>query len=108
MISNRLEDEDDYVNDNMTDSEEERKKKPVAPKKPKKVQAKILDETYADVYNSFSSAIENINSIVNSKSTTKAKKKVKGEQPVPSRPKMIHTQKTRVPVEGGKGTGNSV
>lgn len=105
MISNRLEDDEDFENEeHLSESEEEPKKKPVA-RKPKKTQSKILDETYADVYNSFSSAIENINSIVNSKPTTKAKKKVKSEQQVPSRPKMIHTQKTRVPVDAGRRIG---
>lgn len=104
MISNRLEDDEDFENEHLSESEEEQKKKPVV-KKPRKTQSKLLDETYADVYNSFSSAIENINSIVNSKPTTKAKKKVKNEQQVPSRPKMIHTQKTRIPVEAGRKIG---
>lgn len=103
MISGRLDDDEEMANDNLTESEDEQKKKPVA-KKPKKAQSKILDETYADVYNSFSSAIENINSIMNSKANLKTKKKVKSEQAVPSRPKMIHTQKTRIPVETTDGS----
>lgn len=103
-MSAPIEDED-IENDNFTDSEEEKKKKTAA-KKSKKTPSKVLDETsYSDVYNSFSTAIESINTIVNSSKTTpKSKKKIKTEQSVPSRPKMIHTQKTRVPVEsdGGK------
>lgn len=88
----------------FTDSEEERRKsmqrKPKKPATPKS----NLDETYADVYNSFSSAIENINSIVNKTPTKENKKKTKkSEQSVPSRPKMIHTQKTKVTVEMGEG-----
>lgn len=104
-MSAPIEDEEDVENDNFSDSEEEKKKKAAA-KKSKKTPTKVLDESsYSDVYNSFSTAIESINTIVNSSKTTpKTKKKVKTEQSVPSRPKMIHTQKTRVPVEsdGGK------
>lgn len=104
-MSAPIEDEEDVENDHFSDSEEERKKKAVA-KKSKKTPTKVLDESsYSDVYNSFTTAIESINTIVNnSKTTPKTKKKVKSEQSVPSRPKMIHTQKTRVPVEsdGGK------
>lgn len=96
---------EDVENDPFSDSEEERKKK-AAVKKSKKTPSKILDDSsYSDVYNSFSTAIESIGTIVNnSKATPKTKKKIKTEQSVPSRPKMIHTQKTRVPVEsdGGK------
>lgn len=106
LMSAPVEDEEDVENDdNFTDSEEEKKKKN-STKKSKKTPSKVLDESsYSDVYNSFSTAIESINTIMNSSKTTpKTKKKIKSEQSVPSRPKMIHTQKTRVPVEsdGGK------
>lgn len=104
-MSAPIEDEEDVENDHFSDSEDEKKKK-AAVKKPKKTPTKVLDESsYSDVYNSFTTAIESISTIVNnSKATPKPKKKIKSEQSVPSRPKMIHTQKTRVPVEsdGGK------
>lgn len=99
-----MDDEEDVENDNFSDSDEERKKKNTTTRKQKKPPQKVLDESYSDVYNSFSTAIESISTIVNnSKTTAKPKKKVKSEQPVPSRPKMIHTQKTRVPVESADG-----
>ncbi|KAG5867641.1 hypothetical protein JTB14_006717 [Gonioctena quinquepunctata] len=117
MISSRIEDEEDNLQsedlgDNYTDSEEERErrkryaktkqKKTPVPTSPKEPAA----ESYADLYNSCSSAIESITSLVNSKSasakTAKLPKKAKLDQTVPSRPKMIHTQKTRVPVEAGE------
>ncbi|XP_034950162.1 zinc finger protein 569 isoform X2 [Chelonus insularis] len=74
-----------------------------------------VEEGYQNVLKSFESSLQNINSIVNSKalSTAKSKiskKKIKKEekktpetppQAPPGRPKMIHTQKTRVPVELG-------
>lgn len=104
LMSNNLEEADEEGEDELTDSEDERKrrlqKKPKKPLTPKS----NVDVTYADVYNSFSSAIENISSIVNSKTTPKEKKKLKkAEVSVPSRPKMIHTQKTKVTVETGEG-----
>lgn len=103
IMSNVPEGEDKIDNDeHYSDSDAEMKRRPV-PKKVKKTPPKAIDETYAEVYNSFSSAIENINSIVNSKAAAKNKKKSKNEQSVPSRPKMIHTQKTRVPVETNDG-----
>lgn len=105
LMAAPIEAEEDVENDNFSDSEDERKKK-AATKKQKRTPAKVLDESsYSDVYNSFSTAIDSINTIVNnSKTTAKTKKKVKSEQPVPSRPKMIHTQKTRVPVESADGS----
>lgn len=104
LMSAPMDDEEDVENDNFSESDEERKKKGAA-KKQKKAPPKVLDDSsYSDVYNSFSTAIESINTIVNnSKTSAKPKKKIKSEQPVPSRPKMIHTQKTRVPVESADG-----
>lgn len=115
LISNRIEDDDndnlDGVEENFTESDEERDRRKRTPRRPTKrppptpVSPKDpLTETYTDLYNSCSSAIENINSIVNSKATpTKVKpKKTKVDQALPSRPKMIHTQKTRVAVETGE------
>lgn len=104
-MSTQLEIDELAENDNLTDSDEERKKK-ATPKKPRKAQSKVIDDpSYSDVYNSFSTAIESINTIMNNtKTTPKPKKKVKTEQAVPSRPKMIHTQKTRVPVESTDGS----
>lgn len=94
------------LDENLSEFEEEEQKSKLR-KKPKKQQdaaPKInLDESYSEICNSFSSAIENINSIVNSKPGIKTKKKNKSEQVVPSRPKMIHTQKTKVTVETGEG-----
>ncbi|CAG9861952.1 unnamed protein product [Phyllotreta striolata] len=112
----RMEDGDNEqsedLGDNYTDSEEEKErkkrytrkqptKKAASPDSPKEPES----ESYVDLYNSVSSTIENINTLVNSKSTPKTKqqiKKMKSDQSVPSRPKMIHTQKTRVAVETGE------
>ncbi|XP_018562296.1 zinc finger protein 33A [Anoplophora glabripennis] len=115
LISNRIEEDDndnmDGMEETFTESDEERDRRKRTPRRPAKrpppapVSPKDpLTETYTDLYNSCSSAIENINSIVNSKTTpTKAKpKKSKADQAMPSRPKMIHTQKTRVAVETGE------
>lgn len=86
----------------QSDDEQSKRRKPKI--KPQKNSPKQnLNDTYTDLYNSCSSAIENINSIVNSKPQSKNKKmKIKLETSVPSRPKMIHTQKTRVPIEPGE------
>ncbi|XP_018326830.1 zinc finger protein 41 [Agrilus planipennis] len=93
-------------NDNFSGSDDEFRKRtvPVIKKPKNKTPPKTnIEESYTEVYNSFTTAIENINTIVNSKSV-KPKKKLKPEsQVVPSRPKMIHTQKTRVPVESTEG-----
>ncbi|XP_074031773.1 uncharacterized protein isoform X2 [Leptinotarsa decemlineata] len=119
MISGRIEDEEQEqsenhfqdLGDNYTDSEEEReRRKRYARKQQKKTPSPTslkepVAESYTDLYNSCSSAIESINSLVNSKSSiakAKTPKKMKPDQSVPSRPKMIHTQKTRVPVEAGE------
>lgn len=91
----------------------------------KKIQKKVsikqqyksnVEEGYQSVLKSFESSLQNINSIVsNSKSNPMkkaTKKKIKKEEkkifetPTTSntgRPKMIHTQKTRVPVLGTEG-----
>ncbi|KAG8040823.1 hypothetical protein G9C98_001811 [Cotesia typhae] len=75
-----------------------------------------VEEGYQNVLKSFESSLQNINSIVNNSKTLSSaktrltKKKLKkdekkvGEtqlQGQPGRPRMIHTQKTRVPVELG-------
>ncbi|KAJ3642858.1 hypothetical protein Zmor_025607 [Zophobas morio] len=104
LISNKADDEveEEEEQPHYTDSEEERELRKKKQKNKKPSPKPTLNETYTDLYNSCSSAIENINSIVNSKSTSKSKRKIKAEPAVPSRPKMIHTQKTRVPVETGE------
>ncbi|XP_015124410.1 zinc finger protein 569 [Diachasma alloeum] len=82
-------------------------------RKTKKSTKRSIDEGYQSVLKSFESSIQNINSIVSSTKASKSgkvKKKLKKEEKkVPEsstasnsgRPKMIHTQKTRVPVEVG-------
>uniref|UniRef100_A0A0C9S1D8 ZNF420_0 protein n=1 Tax=Fopius arisanus TaxID=64838 RepID=A0A0C9S1D8_9HYME len=82
-------------------------------RKAKRSNKRSLDEGYQSVLKSFESSIQNINSIVSSSKASKSgkvKKKMKKEEkkaPESSatsnsgRPKMIHTQKTRVPVEVG-------
>ncbi|XP_028130240.1 zinc finger protein 569 isoform X1 [Diabrotica virgifera virgifera] len=115
LMSSRIEDgeneQSEDLGDNFTDSEEEKErkrrytrrqqtKKPQSPESPKE----SVSDSFAELYNSVSSTIENINSLVNSKSSPKSKqiKKLKSDQSISSRPKMIHTQKTRVPVEAGE------
>ena len=80
------------------DDKEKRRKK----KKQNKIVNKPTDFDYSEEYNNYSTV-----DVVNfpTKSNMKPKKKVKLEQVVPSRPKMIHTQRTKVAVEmteGGK------
>ena len=103
--------------DGPSDSDENTKRK-----LGKKTKRSNVEEGYQNVLKSFESSLQNINSIVSNSKThptkTKAgKKKVKkddkkgataaavGAEPPssnhPGRPKMIHTQKTRVPVEMG-------
>lgn len=102
IMANNME-ENEEGDDDLSDSDEERKPKLTKKQKKPMTPKSNIDESYADVYNCFSSAIENLNSIVNSKQPPKPKKKTKPEQMVPSRPKMIHTQKTKVAVETGEG-----
>lgn len=95
-----------------SDSEDNTKRK--LGKKNKQQHRSNVEEGYQNVLKSFESSLQNINSIVsNSKlNTTKSKlskKKLRKEEkkqeaqasPQSGRPKMIHTQKTRVPVEVG-------
>lgn len=124
LMTRRTEEEENE--EKVTDSEDEQfyqrkilkkiKKSPTLPK----VQPNI-EQSYADVFKSFTSAIENINSIMKQPKVRRfcsylrfclewtffflqTKRKLKPESPVvPSRPKMIHTQKARVPVEGSDG-----
>ncbi|KAF5272103.1 hypothetical protein FQA39_LY01186 [Lamprigera yunnana] len=93
----------DEVEENLTDTDDSEYKKKIV-RKPKKTPPKpSMEENYADVYTAFTASLENMNSAVNSK-PNKIKRKVKNDlQTVPSRPKMIHTQKTRVPVESNDG-----
>ncbi|KAK4876240.1 hypothetical protein RN001_012662 [Aquatica leii] len=101
LMTTRTKDDEDE--DPLTDTDDSEYKRKIV-RKPKKTPPKPnIEQSYADVCNSFTSAIENINSIVNSK-PNKMKRKTKPDlQPVPSRPKMIHTQKTRIPVESNDG-----
>ncbi|CAH1155959.1 unnamed protein product [Phaedon cochleariae] len=131
MISNRVEDEDnDHTEgyfqdlaDQFNDFEEERERRKRYNKRQLKKSAnsnnatnEAISESYTDLYNSCSSAIESITSLVISKAAKKTKPKdlrppslspppPQSPQPqaAPSRPKMIHTQKTRVAVETGDG-----
>ncbi|KAL7294133.1 hypothetical protein TKK_0012162 [Trichogramma kaykai] len=115
------------VSDNVPFEFDDASKRPKIPRKTPIKQEKrqtSVQEGYQNVLKSFESSLQNLNSIVNStKSSSKAKapkKKSKKENqkavsnnnpvllpvdPVASshagRPKMIHTQKTRVPVEIG-------
>ncbi|KAB0793929.1 hypothetical protein PPYR_13549 [Photinus pyralis] len=101
MTTRPNEDEDeDHLTDTDNDSEYKRK----IVRKPKKTPPKSnVEQSYSDIYNNFTATIENINTIVSTK-PSKVKRKLKNDQqPVPSRPKMIHTQKTRVPVESNEG-----
>jgi KRAB domain-containing zinc finger protein len=107
--------------DGPSDSDENTKRK--LGKKTKQHRSNV-EESYQNVLKSFESSLQNINSIVsNSKTyptkTKTPKKKVKKDEKKvgvpaavsssveapaanhPGRPKMIHTQKTRVPVEIG-------
>jgi len=93
-----------------SDSEDNTKRK--LGKKNKQHRSNV-EEGYQNVLKSFESSLQNINSIVsNSKLNTKSKlskKKLRKEEKKQEaqasnqsgRPKMIHTQKTRVPVEIG-------
>lgn len=100
MSSRPNEEEEERLSDTDEDTDYKRKIVKKAKKTPPK---QNIEESIADVFNSFTSAIENINSIVNSKPSN-IKRKIKTEpQVVPSRPKMIHTQKARVPVETNDG-----
>ncbi|GLV35915.1 uncharacterized protein CBL_09867 [Carabus blaptoides fortunei] len=118
MISNRVDNDHDVY----SDSDERNKRRgtsssaaATAVKKTKSsppVNKTNLDKDYESVIQSFESAIQNINSLVNSKPISnrgrkKSKPAIELQQPAaPSRPKMIHTQKTRVPVDPvGEGKG---
>lgn len=101
LMSSQNEDDDGMV----SDSDSEYKKRNARKSKRSPPKPNPEETSYADVYESFTSAIENINTIMNNSKSNKVKKKVKpNESPiVPSRPKMIHTQKTRVPVDNNDG-----
>ncbi|XP_019756568.1 zinc finger protein 41 isoform X2 [Dendroctonus ponderosae] len=64
-----------------------------------------ISESVSEIYNSLHT-IESNDSVLLPKSPTSkvkyTKKKINEGVPIPSRPKMIHTQKTRVPVETGE------
>ncbi|XP_044734485.1 zinc finger protein 616 [Chrysoperla carnea] len=109
-LSNRMERDD--IDDMLSDSDDNTKRKLGRKNKKPKPQ---IEENYESVFKSFESAVQTINNLVNSKpsGTRGRKKKVtnNSESPqtsVPSRPKMIHTQKTRVAVEVSSGDGSKV
>lgn len=101
--------------DVASDSDDNTKRK--LGKKNKQQHRSNVEEGYQNVLKSFETSLQNISSIVsNSKANTPkskvSKKKLKKEEKKsetqtsaqPGRPKMIHTQKTRVPVQvGGDG-----
>lgn len=77
-------------------------------KKPKRPEPAITEskrdttDKYEDMIESFQSAVQTISSIVSQKPAPKGRKKFKSTEASTSqmsRPKMIHTQKTRVPVD---------
>lgn len=99
-----------------SDSDDNTPKRKVV-KRTKQQHRTNVEEGYQNVLKGFESSLQNINSIVGSTKPSNAAKnklakkvKKKDEKKVeaiasssqqPSRPKMIHTQKTRVPVEIG-------
>lgn len=90
-----------YITDSEEENEREVKRKlSRRAKKNSPKPAAVLNDSYSEFYGS-STTLENTNSYP-TKSSTKNKRKLKAEPTVPSRPKMIHTQKTRVPVETGE------
>lgn len=93
LISNRVDDEI-YSDEEPRRQRKEKKVKRETPKS-------NLEKDYESVFESFESAVQTINSIVNSKPPTKTekRKKFKESSMTNMRPKMIHTQKTRVPVD---------
>ncbi|XP_019875091.2 zinc finger protein 271 isoform X2 [Aethina tumida] len=105
MICSRNEEEivpEEEEEEMMTESDDERDTRKRVSKKTKKASPKP-SMTEADIFNSYPSTTDSINNIVNNKTSPfKVKKKQKLEASVPSRPKMIHTQKTRVAVETGE------
>lgn len=102
LISSRLD------NDDIYSSGDERTNRKRGPKRVKREPQKTnLEKNYEAVFESFESAVQTINSIVNAKpQPTKGRKKFKADTSATvSRPKMIHTQKTRVPVDSQEGKG---
>lgn len=99
----------------VSDSDDNTKRK--LGKKNKQQHRSNVEEGYQNVLKSFESSLQNISSIVSNSKANPAKsklskKKLKKEEKKnetqtsagPGRPKMIHTQKTRVPVQvGGDG-----
>lgn len=95
LISNRV--DDDIYSEEERPKPEKRKDKKLKREAPKT----NLEKDYESVFESFESAVQTINSIVNSKPPTKTEKRKKFKESTLTnlRPKMIHTQKTRIPVE---------
>ncbi|XP_017780652.1 PREDICTED: zinc finger protein 569 isoform X2 [Nicrophorus vespilloides] len=91
-----VEDVENNIAYSESDDEEKKKKR-----KQRKNSTKSTDEPYNDMYSGFSSTMEAPTPAANAK-PVKAKKKPKEAAP-PSRPKMIHTQKTKVAVESAEG-----
>ncbi|CAH0554520.1 unnamed protein product [Brassicogethes aeneus] len=104
MISNRNVEEEIVMEEEeqtlMTESDEEREQRKKMPqRKPRKASSSSsprpsISETYADVYANAGAAPAQL--------TPTKKKSNKPEPALPSRPKMIHTQKTRIAVETGE------
>lgn len=92
LISNRV--DEDVLSDEEPKRRKEKKIKRETPKS-------NLEKDYESVFESFESAVQTINSIVNSKppKTSEKRKKFKEATMTNMRPKMIHTQKTRVPID---------
>ncbi|XP_066146122.1 zinc finger protein 16 [Euwallacea fornicatus] len=101
--------EEEYVAETLSGQEEEspgRRSRRTSSRKASSSSPKTsISESISDIYNSLNN-IENNESLVLPKSSTSKSKMVKklknDNTPVPSRPKMIHTQKTRVPVDAGE------
>lgn len=110
LLSNKLDDEiysdDEIVNDRKRPQRE----KPKIKNNKKDTPKTNIEKDYESMFESFESAVQTINSIVNSKpkpsEREKRKKFVINKDGVQNpRPKMIHTQKTRVPVDPSNNDG---
>ncbi|XP_060527887.1 zinc finger protein 16 [Cylas formicarius] len=114
MISNRQEQEnfenDNFENEQFSESDEEKERKRRATRRSSRKSSSSprpsISETCEDLYSGVSPPPEHVSPSMtipkSPTSKTKAKKGKTESGPLPSRPKMIHTQKTRVPVEPGE------
>lgn len=108
LISSRVDQDDIYSDSDEKSTSRRRPQKKIKRDPPKSK----LENDYDSVFKSFESAVQTINSLVNSKpAAPKGRKKFNksteaSASHLPPRPKMIHTQKTRVPVDSqGDGKG---